>query len=210
MSQAAAVHRDLDLQEDQPQYLTFRIGREEFAIGIVAIREIMEYTDPTEVPMTPDFIRGVINLRGAVVPVIDLCARFGREQTDVSRKTCIVILEVEVEYEEETMRQVIGVIVDEVSQVLEIAAGEIEPPPRFGARIRTEFISGMAKVDGRFVIVLDVQRVLDVEELAAVAEVAAGTDALEGGDEFDPEAAEARADDDAAEAVRGPEASVED
>ena len=147
------------------QYLTFTLGKEMFAIGILAIREIIEYGNLTEVPMTPPFICGVLNLRGAVVPVIDLSVRFGREAHETTKRTCVVIIEIESEHG----RQDMGVIVDTVSEVLEIPASEIEPPPEFGARIRNDFIQGMGKVNGKFVILLDVNRVLSVDEIAVVS-----------------------------------------
>jgi len=152
------------------QYLTFVLGGEAFAIGILSIKEILEYEQLTEVPMTPDSIRGVINLRGAVVPVIDLSVRFGKKSTPITRRTCIVILEISSDDEEHT----IGIVVDTVSEVLEIPPTEIEPTPAFGAKIRTDFIAGMGKVNGRFVILLDVGRVLSVDEIAAIESVAEG------------------------------------
>jgi purine-binding chemotaxis protein CheW len=148
------------------QYLTFSLAGEPFAVGTLSVKEIIEYGQLTGVPMMPPSIRGVINLRGAVVPVIDLGARFGGRQTEVSRRTCIVILEVNHADEQ----QVIGVLVDAVNEVLEIAPADIEPPPAFGAHIRTDFIQGMGKVGGRFVILLDIGRVLSVGELAALAQ----------------------------------------
>jgi purine-binding chemotaxis protein CheW len=150
---------------DQQQYLTFVLGGEAYAMGILAIKEIIEYGNLTEVPRMPPFIRGVINLRGAVVPVIDLSARFGKQATKVTRRTCIVIIEVA--SGEET--QDVGVMVDAVNAVLEIPPQEIEPPPSFGANIRTDFISGMGKVNGKFVIILNVQNVLSVDEMATLS-----------------------------------------
>lgn len=149
------------------QYLTFRLAREMFAIGIQGIREIMEYGELTSVPMMPEFVRGVINLRGSVVPVIDLASRFSRGQSEINRRSCIVIFEVD----GLEGRQEIGVIVDEVCEVLEIADTDIEPPPGFGARIRPDFIAGMGKVEQRFVIILDMQQVVDVEEMAELAQM---------------------------------------
>jgi len=157
---------------DQHQYLTFRIGLEMFAIGILHIREIIEYGSLTTVPMMPPFVRGVINLRGSVVPVIDLSARFGRGESTVNNRSCIVILEVEACAGDEEHLQEIGVIVDAVSEVLEISPDEIEPPPSFGARIRADFISGMGKVKGKFVILLNVQQALDTREMAELAAIA--------------------------------------
>lgn len=151
---------------DQGQYLTFMLGTEVFAIGILAIKEIIEYHTVTPVPMMPAWVCGVINLRGAVVPVLDLAARFGRRPAPITKRTCIVIAEVQGPSE----RQVVGVLVDAVSQVLSIPPAEIEPPPTFGARIRTEFMRGMGKVEGRFVILLDVDHVLSVDELGALPE----------------------------------------
>jgi purine-binding chemotaxis protein CheW len=154
-------------EEQLSQYLTFMLGGEVFAIGILAIKEIIEYGNLTEVPRMPDFIRGVINLRGAVVPVIDLSSRFGKAPGSVSRRTCIVIIEVRHEGEQ----HVVGVMVDAVNEVLEIPAGEIEPPPSFGAKIRADFIQGMGKVNGKFVILLDVDHVLSMEEMSSLAGV---------------------------------------
>lgn len=151
------------------QYLTFSLGGEMFAIDIRGIKEIIEYGGLTTVPMMPAFIRGVINLRGAVVPVVDLSVRFGRAPTVLGRRTCIVIIEVG----DDEGWQDIGVVVDAVSEVLEIAASGIEPPPSFGARIRSEFISGMALVDGGFTILLDVGRVFSVAEMSTLAEAMA-------------------------------------
>jgi purine-binding chemotaxis protein CheW len=145
------------------QYLTFMLSGEAYAIGILAIKEIIEYRGLTEVPMMPSSVRGVINLRGAVVPVVDLQARFGRPAGEITKRTCVVIVEVAASDE----RQVIGVMVDAVNEVLEIPASEIEPAPAFGARIRSEFIQGMGKVKGKFVILLDADHVLAVEDIGA-------------------------------------------
>ena len=158
---------------DQQQYLTFTLGEEMFAIGILSIREIIEYGHLTEVPMTPPFIRGVINLRGAVVPVVDLAVRFGRAAREITKRTCIVIVEVD----SGQGRQEMGVVVDAVSEVLEIPASEIEPPPQFGARIRIDFIAGMGKIDGSFVVLLDVNKVLSVDEVAVAAAMGNGAGA---------------------------------
>jgi purine-binding chemotaxis protein CheW len=152
--------------DDSPQqYLTFSLGGEVFALGILNVKEIIEFGNITEIPMMPAFIRGVINLRGAVVPVIDLSARFGGSSSTVSRRTCIVIVELGSGED----RQDLGVIVDAVNEVLEIPRTEIEPPPSFGAKIRADFIQGMGKVEGHFVIILNVERVLSTEEIAMLA-----------------------------------------
>ncbi|MBW7862187.1 MAG: chemotaxis protein CheW [Rhodocyclaceae bacterium] len=150
-------------EEEAPsQYLTFTLGGEMFGVAILNVKEIIEYGNLTEIPMMPAFIRGVINLRGAVVPVIDLAARFGGKSTAVGRRTCIVIVEVP----DGELRHDIGIVVDAVSEVLEIPAGDIEPPPTFGAKIRADFISGMGKVAGKFVILLEIDKVLSVDEIA--------------------------------------------
>ena len=153
---------------DTHQYLTFTLGSEMFAVGILNVKEIIEYGNLTEIPMMPPFIRGVINLRGAVVPVVDLAARFGGKISAVQRRTCIVIVEVR----QEDAKHDIGIMVDAVSEVLEIQAKDIEPPPSFGAKIRADFIAGMGKVAGKFVIILQIDRVLSVDEMALLANVA--------------------------------------
>ena len=150
------------------QYLTFVLGGEVFALGILAIKEIIEYSDLTTVPMTPQYVRGVINLRGAVVPVLDLLVRFARQPSPVTKRTCIVIVEINAGGE----RHDIGLVVDAVNAVLDIPAGDIEPPPAFGATVRTEYIQGMAKVSNRFVILLDVDQALAAEELPAISQAA--------------------------------------
>jgi purine-binding chemotaxis protein CheW len=147
------------------QYLTFMLGGEAFGIGIMAVKEIIEFSGITDVPMMPDSIRGVINLRGAVVPVMDLAARFGRPRSVAGKRTCIVIVELEHDGE----RQLTGVVVDAVSAVLDIAASDIEPAPSFGTRIRGDFIAGMGKVNGRFVILLNVDQVLALDGLPDLA-----------------------------------------
>ncbi|WP_017905093.1 chemotaxis protein CheW [Pseudomonas asplenii] len=154
---------------EDAQYLTFILGGEMFALGILGIKEIIEYGSLTVVPMMPAFVRGVINLRGAVVPVVDLSARFGRATSTITRRSCVIIIEAR---SEEGEPQDIGLLVDTVSAVQEIPADQIEPPPNFGARIRADFISGMAKVDGKFVIVLAVDKVLSIDEMSSLAEVA--------------------------------------
>lgn len=147
------------------QYLTFMLGGEIYAIGILSIKEIIEYGQLTEVPRMPPSIRGVINLRGSVVPVIDLGARFGKPAAAAGRRTCIVIIEIDTD----EGQQVVGIMVDAVNEVLDIPAEEIEPAPNFGAHIRADFIRGMGKINGRFVILLDTRRVLSVDEMAELA-----------------------------------------
>ncbi len=164
----AALQAQQAAAESPQQYLTFLLGGEMFAVGILNVKEIIEYGNVTEIPMMPAFIRGVINLRGAVVPVIDLAARFGGAQSTAGKRSCIVIVEVS----EGEFRHDIGILVDAVSEVIEIPGSEIEPPPSFGARIRADFIQGMGKVAGRFVILLNIVKVLSVDEIAMLAQVA--------------------------------------
>ena len=150
------------------QYLTFTVTGEVFGVAIVSIKEIIEYRATTEVPMMPDFMRGVINLRGRVVPVIDLAVRFGRPRGELTARSCIVIVEAQQEGEQHDL----GVVVDAVSAVADIADADIEPPPSFGARLRSEFITGMGKIGEKFVILLDVNRVLSIDELSTLGDMA--------------------------------------
>lgn len=147
------------------QYLTFQLAGETYAIDILNIREIIGYGNITTVPMMPEFIAGVINLRGSVVPVIDLSTRFGGKTSEVTKRTSIIIVEVS----DEDISLEIGVIVDVVNEVLDIAVSDIEPAPAFGAKIRTDFISGMGKVDGRLLVMLNVENVLSIDELSIVS-----------------------------------------
>lgn len=150
------------------QYLIFSLGGERFAVGTLRVREIIEYGSISSVPMMPSFIRGVINLRGAVVPVIDLNARFGRAKTNVSRRTCIIILDVE----SDEGTHVLSIIVDAVSAVRHIDRASVEPPPSFGTHIRADFIDGMAKVERDFVILLNLAKVLSMSEVSILNDIA--------------------------------------
>lgn len=160
--------------DDSVQYLTFLLGGESFGIGIMAVKEIIEFGGVTDVPMMPESIRGVINLRGAVVPVMDLAARFGRPQSVPGKRTCIVIVELATP----DGQQVTGIVVDAVSAVLDIPASEIEAAPSFGTRIRGDFIAGMGKVNGKFVILLNVEQVLALDGLPDLAPAEHGAAAL--------------------------------
>jgi len=148
------------------QYLTFTLGEEVFAMDIRTVREIIQVGPMTTVPLMPGFVRGVINLRGAVVPVIDLQARFGRDQASVGKKTCIVIFDAMRDGE----RVELGLLVDAVSEVIDIAPEAIEPPPNFGTAVRRDFIRGMGKVGTRFVIILEPDKAFDVNEMATLCE----------------------------------------
>jgi purine-binding chemotaxis protein CheW len=151
------------------QYLTFVLGDEVFAMEISTVREIIQHASMTVVPLMPNFVRGVINLRGAVVPVIDLQCRFGRATALVGKKTCIIIFDASRNGE----KMELGLMVDAVSEVIEIAPDQIEPPPQFGTSIQRDFIRGMGKVDGEFIVILDPERSLNVDDMAAIAEKSA-------------------------------------
>ena len=146
------------------QFLTFSLGGEVLAAEIRLVKEILQHSSITEVPLTPPEIRGVLNLRGAVVPVIDLAVRFGRPATPIDKRTCIVILEIAEQERSATM----GIVVDHVRQVIELPQGDIEPPPAFGNTLRPDFIHGVGKIGGRFVLILEMDRILALEELAGL------------------------------------------
>lgn len=153
---------------EQEQYLTFLLAGEEYAIGILKVKEIIEYDTVTTVPKTPNWVRGVINLRGAVVPVVDLGLKFGLEERPVTKTTCIVIVERQVEGQSMLM----GVMADAVSQVMDIAAGDVQEVPAFGTRIKVDYLQGMAQLGKKFVLLLDIDKVLsadEVQDLTAVA-----------------------------------------
>lgn len=149
--------------DESQQFLTFMLGDEPFVISIRNVKEIIEYGQITPVPMAPPFVRGVMNLRGRVVPVIDLHARFGRPSSVVTKNTSLIITEVATE----DGAQDVGMMVDAVDTVLEIPPGDLRPPPAFGALLRAEFVEGVGKVNGRFALILNLETVLSVEEMAS-------------------------------------------
>lgn len=150
------------------QLLTFSAGGQMFGVEIEAIKEIIQYGSVTRVPLTPEYLRGVLNLRGAVVPVVDLGLRFARPGAVLGKRACIVIIEVM----QEGQTQDIGLLVDSVSEVLDVDAASIDPAPAFGAGMRADFIRCMARLASGFVIVLDVERVFGVDEMAQIAQAA--------------------------------------
>jgi purine-binding chemotaxis protein CheW len=156
------------------QYLMFNLDKETFATPIQSIREIIEHQNMTKVPLTPEFLSGVINLRGAVVPVLDLSARFGRMKTQIGRRTCIVIVDAQVN---EQYYQ-IGVIVDGVTEVLEVELDKVETPPDFGLGLRSDFIAGMINQNDRFIVVLDMNCILSTQELEALVQLEHGDSSL--------------------------------
>ncbi|MFP4159579.1 MAG: chemotaxis protein CheW [Desulfobacterales bacterium] len=151
------------------KYLTFLLGDESYGIEILKVQEIIGMQTITRIPRTPEYVKGVINLRGKVIPVIDLRLRFGMEAAEVSRKTCIIVVQVSKADASVTM----GIVVDEVSEVLEISSGEIEPAPGFGTSVETSFILGMAKTENSVKILLDIDRIMSEEEMDALAKSAA-------------------------------------
>ncbi len=169
-TQARSGEPAVVVEEDATQYLTFLVADEHYAIGILDVKEIIEVGQMTRVPMTPEYIRGVINLRGSVVAVVDLGARLGKGRRDLTKRSCIVLVEVETRND----RQLVGMLVDEVNEILEIPATQRQPPPDFGTDIRTDFIQAMGRVEDTFMVLLDINHVLSVEELARLKDVSDG------------------------------------
>ncbi len=149
--------------EGATQYLTYRLGEEIFALDIGKVREVLDFTTVTKVPRTPDFMRGVINLRGSVVPVVDLRLKFGMTQTESNVDTCVIIAEVEVDGE----TTVLGALADSVQEVVDLEKSHIEPAPRIGTTVYHDFIKGMGKRDEHFIIILDIDKVFSAKELAS-------------------------------------------
>jgi purine-binding chemotaxis protein CheW len=159
-------------QTASTQYLGFFVAGDECAIGILRVKEIIEYDAVTRVPATPPWVRGVMNLRGSVVPVIDLAVKFGLPPGAVTRRTCIVVVETELEGE----RVVMGVMADSVSQVLDVLPGDVEPAPAFGTSVHVDYLLGIGRLADRFVLLLDIDRVLSASELLKVTSVGAADD----------------------------------
>ncbi|MGA6106266.1 chemotaxis protein CheW [Pseudomonas solani] len=161
------MNLDFALQsgEEQRQYLTFRVGRDLFGVATRYVREILEFHAITQVPMMPPLVRGVINLRGAVVPIIDLAERFGLGSTELGARTCIVI----VELQDGDEAQLMGALVDAVTAVAEIEPRALRQAPAFGSRVPPEYIEDLARVDERFLTLLRMEQVLNVDQIAALA-----------------------------------------
>ncbi len=149
---------------DINQYLTFKLDGEVFGLAIGKVREVLDFTNVTRVPQTPDYMRGVINLRGSVVPVIDLHHKFGLSQTEKTVNTCIIIAEIEMDGE----TTILGALADSVQEVLDIEPDQIEPAPKIGTKLNTEFIRGMGKHNEEFIILLDIDKVFSSKELGDV------------------------------------------
>jgi len=159
MDQAVKV-----IAEREGKYLTFTLAEEEYGIGILKIKEIIGMLPITSVPQTPDFVKGVINLRGKVIPVIDLRLRFSMGEIDYTERTCIIVVEID----GQAGTVLIGIVVDSVSEVLNVKGEDVEDTPTFGTKLDTEYILGMAKMEGGVKILLDINRVLSGEELAVL------------------------------------------
>lgn len=175
-----------DLKRDAAragQFLTFYTAGEEYAIGLLQVKEIVEYSTVTCVPYTPAWVRGVINMRGNVVPVIDLAVKFGLQASTISKFSCIVVTEVVSDGEKLTL----GVLADSVSQVIDLGTEEIEVPPPFGTRVRTEYLLGLGRIGKKFCLILNIDKVLSADELVAMAaSVEAGEAPAEPGEQETP------------------------
>jgi purine-binding chemotaxis protein CheW len=156
MAEAAVKQQNRDVVSKEGKYLTFSLGAEQYGLEILKVREIIGYIEVTAVPQTPHHVKGVINLRGQVIPVIDLRAKFGMETAEVTEQSCIIVVEIAQEGRKCSM----GIVVDRVQEVLDIAGGSIEDAPRFGTSVNTDFILGMGKVGDAVKILLDIDKVL--------------------------------------------------
>ncbi|MDH5545721.1 MAG: chemotaxis protein CheW [Gammaproteobacteria bacterium] len=171
--------KELTREGELHKFLSFRLGKENFGIAILNIKEIIEYGSITEVPMMPEFVRGAINLRGHIVPVMDLAIRLSRQSDEISKRTCIVIVEVET-------NQVVldvGIVVDAVNEVMDIHPEDIDPAPSFGGSLRTDFIRGMGKMGEKFIILLEIDKVISLEDMHALQ--AAAGDMIDATDKHD-------------------------
>ena len=154
--------------QEATQHLTFNLDEEVFAVDISKVREVLEYTAVTKVPQTPEFMKGVINLRGHVVPVVDLRLKFGMQEAEKTVNTCIIIVEVSVDKD----TAVLGALADSVQEVHDFEHDQIEPPPKIGTRLKTDFIKGMGKRNDQFIMILDIDKVFSTDELALVKDAA--------------------------------------
>ncbi len=161
------------IEAKAPQFLSFTIAGTDYGLPILAVKEILQFEDITSVPGTPASVRGVINVRGQVVPVLDLAVKFGRGESEVSKRTCILVVEAQVGGEP----LVVGLLADAVNEVLDLPTSEIEPSPSFGANVRIDYLTGMGKVGKSFVLLLDAERVLTASEAELAAQVAVAVDA---------------------------------
>lgn len=156
-----------ETNEETTQYLTFKLEDELFGLDIGKVREVLDFPAITKIPQTPDYMRGVINLRGSVVPVVDLRSKFGMEQVENTVNTCIIIVEVQLD----TETVVVGAMADAVQEVLDLEQNQIEPAPRIGTKMNTDFIKGMGKHADQFIIILDIDKVLSAADMEMMQEV---------------------------------------
>lgn len=154
-------------QLDTNQFLTFALSEDIFAIDVIMAKEVLDFANVTRVPQTPDYLLGVINLRGSVVPVIDMRLKFGMPAAEKTRDSCIIVVEIDIDGELVT----VGAMADSVREVMDMTPDQIEPPPRIGTRLNTEFIKGMGNLGDKFVIILDINRIFTADELALAQEV---------------------------------------
>ncbi|MDH5643567.1 MAG: chemotaxis protein CheW [Gemmatimonadota bacterium] len=161
------------IEAEALQCLTFFMDEEEYALELLRVKEIMEYREPTVVPMTPASVRGVINVRGSVVPIVDLAIKFGLADLTISKRTCIIIVEVHLDGEDTSM----GLVVDAVNEVRDFKADEIEDPPSFGTKVRVDYLKGMGRTTDKFALMLDIDKVLSDMELEAIKTVADDSEA---------------------------------
>ncbi len=169
MAEAATqmmASQDSDIIDKEGKYLTFALGPEEYGLEILKVREIIGYMDITAVPQTPEHIKGVINLRGQVIPVIDLRTKFGMNTAEVTEQTCIIVVEIA----QQNRKFNTGIVVDRVQEVLDIAKEQIEPTPQFGTNVDTDFILGMGKIGSSVKILLDINKVLSNDDISDLAE----------------------------------------
>lgn len=166
-------------QAGEGQYLTFKLGEEVYALEITKVREVLDFTKVTKVPKTPAFMRGVINLRGGVVPVVDLRLKFGMSATEKTVDTCIIIVEILIDNEQ----SLIGALADSVQEVIDLGDDQIEPAPKIGTRLDTAFIKGMGKYNEEFIIILDIEKVFSIEELTLVQQASDTAVPEQGGEE---------------------------
>ncbi|MDH5693654.1 MAG: chemotaxis protein CheW [Gammaproteobacteria bacterium] len=172
-----AVNSAQPTKGDADKFLSFKMGNENFGIGILSVKEIIEYGGITDVPMMPDFVRGAINLRGHVVPVMDLAIRLGRKPQEVSRRTCVVIVEVM----SEGYKLDVGIVVDAVNEVIDIVPENIEPAPTLGGKVKTEFLKGMGKIGEKFLVLLNIENVLTLKDIELINTTIAGGLGVNGG-----------------------------
>ena len=176
---------DLIMSNNLNQYLTFKLEEETYALDISRVHSVLDFEKITKVPKIPDFMRGVINLRGSVVPIVDLKLKFGLPLTEKTIDTCVIIVEIVLDNEP----TVLGILADSVQEVINLETSQIEPPPKIGTRLRTEFITGMGKKDDEFIILLDLDKVFTLEELSMVQEMGqseADTESEESFEEVSP------------------------